>query len=420
MSIFALGIMPYISASIVIQLLTAVVPRLEKISKEQGGQKRITQITRYSTVALAFFQGWGIGVWLHNEGLAIPESSFFFYCFTALTMCTGTCFIMWLGEQISQRGIGNGISMIITLGILASYPMYLDIAFKSLDAGSISAIAFLLLFVSLVVVSGLIIFMQQASRKIPVQHARRMVGRRMVQGGSNYIPLKINTAGVIPVIFSSALLSFPMMLLPMIGTSGGSLGDTLSNWLNMNSPHNLYNAVAGTVRAATGFDLGGGIFSVLKVVNLYTFLYIILTVFFCFFYTAITMNPIDMAENLRKSGAFIPGIKPGKATADFIDYTLVRITTVGSLFLVVVALVPELLHVSLGIDYGVAQIAGGTGLIIVVGVMLDTINQIDAQLMMRHQAGFLSNAGRGGAPGAGGAARRPRIRIGGSSGARAK
>ncbi|HOR27544.1 MAG TPA: preprotein translocase subunit SecY [Candidatus Sumerlaeota bacterium] len=403
MTVFALGIMPYISASIILQLLTAVWPRLEKISKEgEAGRKKITQWTRYGTVGLSLFQGFGIGIYLLNEQLSlIPDHPALFLFVTAMTMCTGTCFIMWLGEKISQHGIGNGISIIITIGIIARYPIDLNLALMSIRNNSMTPIGLMMVLALGVLVAALIVFGQQANRKVPVQHARRMVGRKMVQGGNTFIPLKLNTAGVIPVIFSSAILTFPAMILPMFGGGApGSIGFTISSWLEMNSIHNPYNA----------FNLtSGGIFSLLKMVNIYTLAYIALTAFFCFFYTAITLNPVDLADNLKKSGAYIPGIKPGKHTADYIDHILVRITVVGAFFLIVVALVPDMLYVSFNIPFGVAQMAGGTGLIIVVGVVLDTMMQIESQLMMRHYEGFGRSGGR-----VGSRSRRPVVRMRGA------
>jgi preprotein translocase subunit SecY len=312
-------------------------------------------------------------------------------------MCTGTCFIMWLGEKITQHGIGNGISIIIAAGIMARYPADFGIGIMSVRSQSMTPFAFAMIIVLTILVSALIVVNQQANRKVPVQHARRMVGRRMMQGQNTFIPLKLNTAGVIPVIFAAAILTFPGFVLPYLGTrQTGSIGYQIQEWIATGSIHNPYNF----------FDLtAGGIFNLLKAVNLYTVAYVLLTGFFCYFYTAITLNPLDLAENLKKSGAFIPGIKPGKHKADYIDHILVRITTVGALLLIVVALVPEILHVSFGIDYSLASVTGGTGLIIVVGVVLDTMKQIESQLMMRHYEGF---GGKGGATGSGRVRLRPR------------
>ncbi|MCE5228312.1 preprotein translocase subunit SecY [bacterium] len=398
MTLFALGIMPYISASIVIQLLAAVWPRLEKISKEgEAGRKKITQYTRYGTVGLAFFQGVGIGVWLLDLGISrIPQNPTTFLIITAMTMCTGTCFIMWLGEKITQHGIGTGISLIIAVGIIARYPLDFRLAWLAIKADTMSPMGLIMLLALTIIVSALIIINQQASRRVPIQHAQRMVGHKIMRGGNTYIPLKLNTAGVIPVIFASAILSFPSMILPYLGADRATgLGAGIIDWMSRASQHNLYDAVGIT---------SGGIFALFKILNVYTISYIILTAAFCFFYTAITLNPVDLADNLKKSNAFIPGIKPGKHTADYIDHILMRITVVGAAILIVIALVPEVLAVSYGFNWQVAQVSGGTGLIIVVGVFLDTMKQIESQLMMRHYEGFkFAGAGLGG--------RRPTIRT---------
>lgn len=404
MAIFALGIMPYISASIIIQLLAAVWPPLEKIRREgEAGQRKITQWTRYGTVALSLFQGLGIGVWMRSLNMTmIPDHPYIFLIITALTMCTGTCFIMWLGEKISAHGIGNGISLIITIGIIASYPAQISQAIAMVRADQMRPISLVAIFCMTLLVMAVIVYSTVAVRKIPVQHARRMMGRRMVQGGSTHIPLKLNTAGVIPIIFSSAILTFPLYITPLLQTEVGGFGTWLQSWLDMSSPHNPYNLMY----SAWGFD-PGGVFNLLRVINVYTLLYVALTAFFCFFYTAITLNPIDLADNLKKSGAFIPGIKPGKHTADYLDYVMIRITVVGAIFLIAVALVPEVLFVSFNIDYQIATIAGGTGLIIVVGVVLDTMRQIESQLLMRHYDGFF----RGQSASGGRAGRRDPIRL---------
>ena len=396
MTIFALGIMPYISASIIIQLLTAVMPRLEKISKEgEAGRKKITQWTRYGTVGLSVFQGIGIGSFLLSGNppmSVIPNHPIMFLFVTAMTLCTGTCFIMWLGEKISQHGIGNGISIIIAVGIICRYPYDMGLAVQDVQNGTMTWFGVALVLVATLLMSAVIIFSQQASRKVPVQHARRMVGRKMMQGGNTFIPLKLNTAGVIPVIFASAILSFPGMIIPYIGgifgAAGQEIGQKFSNWLSPYSTNSFYGILENH-----GFN-PGGIFYALKIFNIYTIMDVALIVVFCFFYTAITLNPIDLADNLKKSGAFIPGIKPGKNTADFIDHILIRITVVGAAFLIVIALMPEIL-VAFNVNITVAQIAGGTGLIIVVGVILDTMKQIESQLVMRHYEGF-KHLGRGG------------------------
>lgn len=378
MTIFALGIMPYISASIVLQLLTVVWPRLERISKEgEAGRKKINQWTRYSTVVLALFQGIGLSAFLQSSGLSkIPDNPLFFTFTTAVTMASGTCFLMWLGEKITEHGIGNGISLIIAVGILCTYPLSFATGLTQAQNQTMSWLAFLGVLAMMIIVGGIIVLMQESNRKIPVQHARRMVGRKVMQGGNTFLPLKINTAGVIPVIFSSALLSFPAYFLSAIP---GVWGPRLNDWISPGSSLNLYNMLNLS---------SGGIFNLLKVFNMYTIVYAALTAFFCFFYTALTFNPVDLADNLKKSGAFIPGHKPGKPTSEFINHTLVRITVVGALFLVVVALVPNFLSVGFDIPFNFAMLAGGTGLIIVVGVFLDTMKQIESQLMMRHYEGF--------------------------------
>jgi preprotein translocase subunit SecY len=306
-------------------------------------------------------------------------------------MAAGTCFLMWLGEKIQEHGIGNGISLIIAFGIVARYPFDIRSGYTQAKQGLMPWLAFVLVMAMMIAVSMLIIVSQEASRKIPVQHARRVVGRRVTQGGSTFLPLKLNPAGVIPVIFSSALLSFPQFLTPYFGGAGTGL----QLWLSEASPRNLYNAL--------GLEMGG-IANILKVVNFYTLAYSILTIFFCYFYTALTFNPVDLADNLKKSGAFIPGRKPGKHTSDFINYILVRITTVGALILVVVSLVPNLLYAGFDIPFAFASMAGGTGLIIVVGVLLDTMKQVESQMLMRHYEGFKGRSiGRSGV-------RRPLVR----------
>jgi preprotein translocase subunit SecY len=303
---------------------------------------------------------------------------------TAITMTAGTCFIMWLGEKITEHGIGNGISLIIAVGILAGYPFSVALGWKQAESGG-SMLSFILVLAATIACSAFIVLTQQASRKIPIQHARRVVGRKIMQGGNTFLPLKLNTAGVIPVIFSSAILSFPQFV---IGYVPGGLGRRMVDWVSQASPYNLYNI----------FDMElGGVFNLFKVVNFWTIAYIVLTAFFCYFYTALTFNPVDLADNLKKSGAFIPGRKPGKPTSDYINYVLVRITTVGALSLIIVALVPDVFYTGFNVSYAYANVAGGTGLIIVVGVLLDLMKQIEAQLLMRHYEGFSYRGVTGGA-----------------------
>ncbi len=375
-SIFALGIMPYISASIILQLMMIVVPRLEKIAKEgQAGQKKINQYTRYGTVLLGAFQSAGFAVTMLRSNLVIPGiSPFWFMVITVLSMTTGTAFIMWLGEKITEYGIGNGISLVIAWGIMAQYAPSIGIGINLIRTESMNPIWLPLILILAIAVSVLIIYMQQASRKVPVQYARRVVGRKQFQGSSTFLPLKINTAGVIPVIFASSILMFPSIIMSYFRK--GMPGSTI---FDMSSRANLYNML--------GLQKGGALL-LFNVVNLHSILYAVFTIFFCYFYTAITFNPIDTAENLKKMGGFIPGRRPGKNTADYIDYVLTRITAVGALFLVVVAMIPQILTVAFNIPYSVTDIAGGTGLIIVIGVFLDTMKQIESQLLMRHYEGF--------------------------------
>lgn len=379
MTVFALGIMPYVSASIILQLLTVVWPRLERIAKEgEAGRKKINQWTRYGTVILSLFQGLGIGFYLIQSDLSmIANMPWVFLPTTAVTLAAGTCFIMWLGEKISEHGIGNGISLLIGIGIVARYPFDIGSGYTQAATGSMSWLAFILVLLVMAAVTSFIIYTQEASRKIPVQHARRVVGRKMMQGGSNHLPIKLNVAGVIPVIFASALLAFPQSIQGLIpGGYGRGFADLFAEYSNTN----LYNFL--NIQS-------GGFLSLLKVFNFYTLFYILLTVFFCYFYTAITFNPVDLADNLKKSGAFIPGRKPGKPTSDFINYILLRVTVVGSLSLIIVALVPHAIHASFDtVPPAFSSMAGGTGLIIVVGVFLDTLKQIESQLLMRHYEGF--------------------------------
>jgi preprotein translocase subunit SecY len=382
MTIFALGIMPYITASIILQLLTVVWPRLEKLAKEgEAGRKKINQYTRYGTVVLAAFQSIGLGVYMIQSNLNLIDNRFLFLFSTMIAITTGTCFIMWLGEKITEHGIGNGISLIIAAGIIAGYPGDLRFGWNDVVVERISRVWLVIVPVLYVVMTAFIILMQQANRKIPIQYARRTMGRREMQGSSNFLPLKINTAGVIPVIFASSILMFPGIILNIFsGSQNQGWLAGLQDWFNPYTVQNNMQALLGIER--------GGIFNLLKMANLYNVLYVLLTVFFCYFYTAITFNPVDTADNLKRVGAFIPGRRPGKNTSDYIDYVLSRITFVGALFLVSVALLPNVLSVSFNVNYSFANLIGGTGLIIVAGVMLDLMKQIESQLLMRHYDGF--------------------------------
>jgi preprotein translocase subunit SecY len=355
LSIFSLGIMPYISASIILQLLTVVVPQLEALKKEgEQGRKKINQYTRYGTIGLAMFQSFLIATALESgsfgEGAVIdPGWSFRLMCVVTLT--TGTAFIMWLGEQITERGIGNGISMIIFAGIIIAIPSALGQWMQLIRTDQFTILGTIFLLVFIVLVIGLVVVVERGQRRIPVQHARRVVGKRVQQGGMSYFPLRVNTAGVIPAIFASSLLMFPLTI--------GQFTD---------SP-----AIQGFID--TYLDPSRII---------YQLIYIGLIIFFCYFYTAIMIDPKDVAENIKKSGAYIPGIRPGKKTAEHIDKILTRITMIGALYMSAVCVLPTML----AIRYGVPFFFGGTALLIVVGVGLDTIGQVEAHLVSRQYEGF--------------------------------
>jgi preprotein translocase subunit SecY len=382
-TIFALGVMPYISASIILQLLTVVWPYLERLSKEgELGRRKITQYTRYLTLLLALVQSLGIAVWLERNteiagGLPLvydPGWGFRFLC--VLTLTTGTMFIMWLGEQITERGIGNGMSLIIFAGIVVGFPRAVLQTVDLMETGQITLLPMLILTVAMVAVVAAIIYVERGHRRITVQYAKRVVGRRQYGGTSTHIPLKVNTGGVIPVIFASSILAFPSTVLPMFGNDGWAAA--LVRQLNFNMP-------------------------------LYNLLYVVMILFFAYFYTAIIFNPDDVAENMRKYGGFIPGIRPGKRTAEHIDTILARITLVGAIYLALVALLPNFLIGGFRVapipvigetldaalpqwitqGLGVPFFFGGTSLLIVVGVAMDTVNQVESQLIMRHYDGFM-------------------------------
>src|SRR5688572_1271447 len=383
MTIFALGVMPYISASIILQLLTVVWPTLERISKEgELGRRKITQYTRYLTLALAFVQSLGIAYFLERQtqiagGLPLvydPGWGFRFIC--VLTMTTGTLFVMWLGEQITERGIGNGMSLLIFAGIVRGLPEAVLTTFDQMRTGQISLLRIVFLLVMMVLVVAAIIFVERGHRRITVQYAKRVVGRRQYGGSSTHIPLKVNTGGVIPVIFASSILAFPATVAGMF--EAGGWGRAIVDQLTYGMP-------------------------------LYNLLYVTGIIFFAYFYTAIIFNPDDVAENMRKYGGFIPGIRPGKRTAEYIDTILSRVTLVGALYLCLVALLPEFLLTGFKVapipvigetldsnlpqwftqGMGVTFYFGGTSLLIVVGVAMDTVNQVESQLIMRHYDGFM-------------------------------
>jgi preprotein translocase subunit SecY len=360
MAVFALGIMPYISASIIMELLTVVVPHLERLKKEgEQGRKKITQYSRYGTVVLSLVQGMGIAIGLENMevgGLAVvPDPGWDFRLLTVLTLTAGTTFIMWLGEQITERGIGNGISLIIFAGIVAAIPSAISATWTQLRLGEMSPFLFLGLLIMMAAVVAAIVFMEAGHRKIPIQYAKRVVGRRMYGGQSTHLPLKINTSGVIPPIFASSLMVFPATIAQFAG--GGDAGGVLQTIVQQLSPGTL----------------------------LYSLLTVALIIFFAYFYTAIIFNPNDVADNMRKYGGFIPGIRPGKRTADYIDRTLSRLTFVGALYLSCIVILPTYLVQFFHIPF----FFGGTGLLIVVGVGMDTMQQIESHLVMRNYESFM-------------------------------
>ena len=366
LTIFALGIMPYISSSIIMQLLTAVIPALEKISKEgKAGYEKINQFTRYGTVGLAVVQSFFIALWLENparfEGLKIVmDPGWGFRIITVLTLTTGTIFIMWLGEQIQERGIGNGISLIITAGIISRIPaaihqLFVLVSPFAASRRQIQPFTLIIMTLFLVAVVFSVILITQGVRKIPVQYARRIVGRKIYGGQSTYIPLKVDTAGVISIIFAQSIILFPATLASFI-------------------PNPAFQRLAqGLIRGQV----------------LYTSVYALLIIFFCYFYTAIVFNPQDLSENMKKYGGFIPGIRPGAPTAEFLDYVMTRITLAGALFIAFIAIFPDFVMAWLKVPYLVASFFGGTGILIVVGVMLDTLKQIESHLLTHHYEGFI-------------------------------
>jgi len=360
-SIFALGIMPYISASIIIQLLTVVVPQLEALSKEgESGRRKITQYTRYGTVVLSIIQGFFIASGL--EGMSSPNGIAIvldpgtqFKLMTVLTLTSGTAFIMWLGEQMTERGIGNGISLIIFAGIVANMPSAVGNTIALIKSGELALIFVPIIVAMMLLIIGFVIFIETSQRRIPIQYAKRVVGRRVYGGQSSHLPLKINISGVIPPIFASSIMMFPA---------------TIGSFIKIDWVQQLSAAFSpGTIY--------------------YYLMFTAMIVFFCFFYTAVTFKPDDVAENLKKNGGFIPGIRPGKRTAEFLDKALVRLTVVGAIYLSAVCVMPTILISKLNVPF----YFGGTALLIVVGVAIDTISQIESHLIMRNYDGFMK-AGR--------------------------
>ena len=354
-TIFALGIMPYISASIIFQLLQAVIPYFEKLAKEgEEGRKKITQYTRLATVGLALVQSFGMAAGLEQMGGGIITTpGLGFKILTAITLTSGTIFVMWLGEQITERGIGNGISLIIFIGIVARYPTDLLNTGQQLASGDMHIVKALIIGAFMMMVVAGIIAITQGQRKIPVQYAKKIVGRRVYGGANTHIPLKVNTAGVIPIIFAQSIIMFP-------GTLGQIFPDigffmTLSQMFRPPQP-------------------------------VYVIVYSALIILFAYFYTAVILNPVDLADNMKKNSGFIPGVRPGKKTAEYIDRVLTRVTLPGAVFLALIAILPDMMIALLNVPF----YFGGTGLLIVVGVALDTLQQIESHLVMRHYDGFMS------------------------------
>ncbi|MFC4628907.1 MULTISPECIES: preprotein translocase subunit SecY [Promicromonospora] len=360
LSIFALGIMPYITASIIVQLLRVVIPRFEALQKEgQSGQTKLTQYTRYLTIGLAILQSTTVITTARQNLLfpgcevsVIPDDSVLTSIFMVITMTAGTGLVMWLGELITERGVGNGMSLLIFTSIAASFPTSL----WSIAGGANGVVNFIVMILVIILVIGLVVFVEQSQRRIPVQYAKRMVGRRMYGGTSTYIPIKINMSGVIPVIFAASILAIPGLL--------AQFGDQQAEWVIWIS-NNLVQQSS----------------------PLYIAIYTLMIIFFCFFYTSITFNPDEVADNMKKYGGFIPGIRAGRPTAEYLDFVITRITSAGSVYLALVALIPTLVLVFLGVS--TALPFGGASILIVVGVGLDTVKQIDSQLQQRHYEGFL-------------------------------
>jgi preprotein translocase subunit SecY len=349
-SIFALSITPYITASIIMQLLTIVIPQLEQLAKEgEVGRKKLAQYTRYGTVVLAFIQAVGMSLWMRE---AVTESTTWTFFVIAITLTAGTSFLMWLGELITEKGIGNGISLIIFAGIVSRLPAGLGQLLGYIQVRAINILNILALAVVVLLVLVGIIYIQEGQRRITVQYAKRIVGRRVYGGQSTHIPLKVNQAGVIPIIFASSVLMFP---------------GTVAQFIN----HPWAQAVAAWLQFGT---------------SLHTILYVLLTIFFTYFYTAVTFNPQDVAENMKKYGGFIPGLRPGKRTAEYIDRILTRLTFAGALFIAFIAILPVFIGKVTGIE---GIYFGGTGILIVVGVALETMKQIEAHMLMRHYEGFM-------------------------------
>lgn len=363
-ALFALGIMPYISSSIIIQLLGAVVPYFQKLQKEgEAGRKKINQLTRYGTVPVALMQAWGVSVQLKSRNVAgvsivSPDVSPVLFTISCIILMTaGTIFMMWLGEQITERGIGNGISLIIFVGIIDRLPYAFLDEYQVVASGARSIIVELIIIAGLVFIIAGVVLVTQAMRRIPVQYAKRVVGRKIYGGVTQYIPLRVNQAGVMPIIFAQSIMFVPNTILTFFPNS--QFMQDISKYFDHTS-------------------------------MVYAFLYGTLIVFFTYFYTAIAFNPKDVSDNMKKQGGFVPGVRPGKATSDFIDNILTKITLPGSIFLAIIAIMPAFIAQA-GVTQGLAQFFGGTSLLIVVGVALDTLQQIESHLVMRHYDGFMKS-----------------------------
>jgi preprotein translocase subunit SecY len=363
-AIFALGIMPYISASIILQLLGAVVPYFQKLQQEgEEGRKKITQLTRYGTVLISGMQAWGITVRLLNlnvGGMPIvpaPVQGFAWILSTIIILTAGTVFMMWLGEQITEKGIGNGISLIIFIGIIARLPFAILDEIRLINQGLRSIVIEIVIIAFIVLIIAGVVLVTQGTRRIPVQYAKRVVGRKVYGGVTQYIPLRVNTAGVMPIIFAQSIMFIPSTVLSFFPDN--EFIQTLAGWFNHTSAF-------------------------------YSIVYALMIVFFTYFYTAIAFNPKDVADNMKKQGGFIPGIRPGKQTSDFIDNILTKITLPGSIFLAIIAILPAFVS-AWGVSGTFAQFFGGTSLLIVVGVALDTLQQIESHLLMRHYDGFMKS-----------------------------
>ncbi|MBL7190962.1 preprotein translocase subunit SecY [bacterium] len=363
-TILALGIMPYISASIIIQLMGSVVPYFQKLQREgEEGRKKITQLTRYGTVGISALQAIGVGIFLESivtpsGAVVVPNPGMGFRMLVMLTLTTGTIFLMWLGEQIDDKGIGNGISLIIMIGIIDRFPYAIFDEVQQLIGGNRSILLEIFLWGLMFLTVAAVILLTQGTRKIPVQYAKRVIGRKLYGGHSTHLPLRVNTAGVMPIIFAQSIMFVPQTVATFLPESG------FKDWVSSSFSYESYS---------------------------YMFLYFILIVFFTYFYTAIAFNPVDVADNMKKYGGFIPGIRPGKRTSEFIDNILTKITLPGAFFLGIVAIFPSLITRYANVSYNFASFFGGTGLLIIVGVALDTLQQVESHLLMRHYDGFMKS-----------------------------